>query len=141
MLRRLLTTLAVLTGAPRRQPAPCVEKLSEPRPWGDFRVLADAATGEQPIAVKILTIAPGQRLSLQTHQLRAEEWTPIDPGLQAQIGDTVHDLASHVTYRVETGQVHRIINPGSAPARIVEVMYGTYREDDIERLDDDYARD
>jgi mannose-6-phosphate isomerase-like protein (cupin superfamily) len=121
--------------------APVAEKYSEDRPWGAFLVLADAAKGAQPIAVKILTVAPGQRLSLQTHTLRSEEWTPIDAGLQAQIGDTVYDLEPHVTYRVETGQVHRILNPGNAVGRIVEVMFGAYDEDDIVRLEDDYKRD
>lgn len=120
--------------------SPTSPKYGEERPWGSFLVLADASTGEQPIAVKILTVAPGQRLSLQTHELRAEEWTPISPGLQAQIGDTIYDLEPHVTYRVNTGQVHRIINPGTETGRIVEVMYGEYREEDIVRLADDYNR-
>jgi mannose-6-phosphate isomerase len=122
--------------------SPVTDKYFEERPWGAFLVLSDAAaTGITPIAVKILTVAPGQRLSLQTHELRSEEWTPIDAGLQAQIGDHVYDLEPHVTYRVETGQVHRIINPGDQVGRIVEVMFGAYDEDDIVRLEDDYKRD
>lgn len=120
--------------------SPITPKYSEDRPWGGFRVLADAASGEAPIAVKILTVAPGQRLSLQTHELRAEEWTPLHPGLSAQIGDEVHDLVPFVTYRVQTGQVHRIINNSDLPGQIVEVMFGQYAEDDIVRLEDDYRR-
>jgi mannose-6-phosphate isomerase len=115
-------------------------KYDENRPWGNFRVLADAATGDTPIAVKILTVTPGQRLSLQTHELRSEEWTPLNHGLKAQIGDEIYDLIPFVTYRVETGQVHRIFNPGHETGRIVEVMYGQYAEDDIVRLEDDYQR-
>jgi mannose-6-phosphate isomerase len=120
--------------------SPVQIKYNEDRPWGNFRVLADAANGPTPIAVKILTVTPGQRLSLQTHELRSEEWTPITHGLQAQIGDEIYDLLPFVTYRVETGQVHRIINPGHETGRIVEVMFGEYKEEDIVRLEDDYQR-
>lgn len=109
------------------------------RPWGSFAVLADAATGPAPIAVKILTVSPGRRLSLQTHELRSEEWTALDDGLRVQIGDDVLDLAAGDTVRVEVGTVHRIENVGAGPARIVEVMYGRYDEDDIVRLDYDRA--
>lgn len=120
--------------------SPNTPKYSEDRPWGGFRVLADAATGEAPIAVKILTVAPGQRLSLQTHELRAEEWTPLNAGLSAQIGDDIYELVQFVTYRVEVGQLHRIINNSDTPGQIVEVMFGQYVEDDIVRLEDDYRR-
>lgn len=120
--------------------SPIARKYQEDRPWGGFLVLSDASSAEAPVAVKILTVAPGSRLSLQTHQLRSEEWTAIDPGLRAQIGDVVYDLEVGRTYRVEAGQVHRIINPGTTPGRIVEVMFGTYIEDDIVRLEDDFQR-
>lgn len=116
------------------------DKYSEIRPWGEFLILSDIQTGAAPIAVKILTINPGQRLSLQTHQLRSEEWTPIDSGLQAQIGEQIIDLIPHQTYRVEVGQRHRIINNSNTVGRIVEVMFGQYLENDIVRLEDDYSR-
>lgn len=120
---------------------PAVSKEHTERPWGAYRVLADAANGgEQPVAVKILTISAGKRLSLQSHEQRMEEWTPLHPGLQAQIGDTVYDLEPFVTYRVGLGQLHRIINPGNVDGQIVEVMFGHYDEDDIERFEDDFGR-
>ena len=42
---------------------------------------------------------------------------------------------------VPRGAVHRIMNPGEVPAVLIEVQMGDYfGEDDIIRLEDDYAR-
>ena len=42
----------------------------EERPWGRFRQF----TANEPTTVKTITVDPGQRLSLQRHQHRAELW-------------------------------------------------------------------
>ncbi len=45
------------------------------------------------------------------------------------------------TVSVEMGQLHRIGNSGSEELVFVEIQTGTYfGEDDIERIEDDYAR-
>ena len=44
------------------------------RPWG----LEEILTINEPATVKILTINPGQRLSLQYHNNRKEFWKLID---------------------------------------------------------------
>lgn len=111
-------------------------KMTE-RPWGGYRILAGA---DAPAAVKILTINPGSRLSLQTHQLRSEEWTAVSPGLKAQIGDETVELTPFCTFRIPVGTVHRIINDSTEVGHIVEILYGVYDEEDIERLEDDYGR-
>lgn len=108
------------------------------RPWGGYRVLS--STSDKPAAVKILTVLPGARLSLQTHQLRSEEWTAVTPGLKAQIGDELVELTPFCTFRVPTGVVHRIVNDSLEVGHIVELLYGVYDEEDIERLEDDYGR-
>jgi mannose-6-phosphate isomerase-like protein (cupin superfamily) len=107
------------------------------RPWGGYRILSGV---EAPAAVKILTINPGSRLSLQTHQLRSEEWTAVSPGLKAQIGNVTIDLTPFCTFRIPVGTVHRIINDSTEVGHIVEVLFGIYDEEDIERLEDDYGR-
>lgn len=106
------------------------------RPWGGYRILA----GTDAAAVKILTVNPGARLSLQVHQLRSEEWTPVSPGLKAQVGDEIIELTPFCTYRIPVGAVHRIINDSTEVGHIVEVLFGVYDEEDIERLEDDYGR-
>jgi mannose-6-phosphate isomerase len=112
-------------------------KMTE-RPWGGYRILASGS--DEPAAVKILTIAPGSRLSLQTHQLRSEEWTAVSPGLKAHIGGKEIELTPFCTFRVPIGVPHRIINDSTEVGHIVEVLYGVYDEEDIERLEDDYGR-
>lgn len=108
------------------------------RPWGGYRILS--GTADAPAAVKILTILPGARLSLQTHQLRSEEWTAVSPGLKAQIGDETVELTPFCTFRIPVGAVHRIINDTLEVGHVVELLYGVYDEEDIERLEDDYGR-
>jgi mannose-6-phosphate isomerase-like protein (cupin superfamily) len=108
------------------------------RPWGGYRILS--GTAGAPAAVKILTVLPGARLSLQTHQLRSEEWTAVSPGLKAQIGDEIIELTPFYTFRIPVGAVHRIINDTLEVGHVVELLYGVYDEDDIERLEDDYGR-
>lgn len=109
--------------------------MSEQRAWGSYQLL-----GTDPVAVKILTVNPNSRLSLQTHEHRAEVWYALQPGLQAIIGDRLIMLEPLTRYRIEQGQQHRLINPTPDPLQVVELMYGVYDEADIFRLQDDYGR-
>jgi mannose-6-phosphate isomerase len=55
-------------------------------------------------------------------------------------GETFEKLPGE-TVSVEAGQLHRIGNRGSEELVFVEIQTGTYfGEDDIERIEDDYAR-
>ncbi|WP_134772033.1 phosphomannose isomerase type II C-terminal cupin domain [Ornithinimicrobium flavum] len=106
------------------------------RPWGRFRQF----TRHEPTTVKTITVDPGQRLSLQRHEHRAELWHvlagPLDVTVDgrswvAQVGDLVW---------VPRGAVHRMGNPGEQEAVVLELGFGRFDEDDIERLEDDYSR-
>lgn len=111
------------------------------RPWGAFAVLAEGTAQPAPMcAVKVLWVLGGQTLSLQKHAWRAERWVPLDHGLVAEIDGQVEEMEPGRAYDVPQGAVHRLSNRGAAPARVVEVMFGQYREDDIERLADEYGR-
>ena len=105
------------------------------RPWGEYKVL-----GENPVCVKIITVNPHSRLSLQTHELRDEIWLALQPGLYAHIGDDVKDMGVMQRLFVGRGVEHRIENPTDIPLQLIELMYGEYDEDDIFRLEDDYGR-
>lgn len=107
------------------------------RPWGRFELLA---LNEQ-VSVKIITVASGQRLSLQTHECRDEAWTVLDPGLSVQIG--AGTWAPEVGERIwiPRGVAHRVSNVGAQAARFLEIAYGSFDESDIVRLEDDYSRD
>jgi mannose-6-phosphate isomerase-like protein (cupin superfamily) len=107
------------------------------RPWGEYWVLEDTETHK----VKRIEVKPGGRLSYQYHHHRSEVWTVISgiatvtlEGLEKQYfpGDVV---------RIPVLAKHRVANAGTESLIIVEVQLGTYfGEDDIIRLEDDYAR-
>lgn len=105
------------------------------RPWGSYQVL-----GENPVCVKIITVNPNSRLSLQVHEHRSEIWFALDSGLQAVVGDNLITLEPLQRIRIGQGEKHRLINETNRELRVVELMYGTYDEADIFRLDDDYGR-
>lgn len=106
------------------------------RPWGKYQVL-----GENPVCVKVITVNPNSRLSLQVHEHRSEIWFAIESGLTAQIGERIIQLEPLQRVKVEQGQKHRLINSTPNPIQVIELMYGVYDEGDIFRLDDDYGRD
>lgn len=110
--------------------------LTVTRPWGRFQQFLTNA----PASVKIITIEPHQRLSLQRHQDRDEMWQVIDGPVQVQVhGERSTVLAGERVW-VPRGAMHRLGNDGEAPARVLEVAFGHFDEDDIERFEDDYDR-
>ena len=51
------------------------------RPWGTFEQYAF----NQPVTVSLMTVQPGQRLSLQAHSGRAELWIVLDEGAEVRL--------------------------------------------------------
>jgi mannose-6-phosphate isomerase len=108
------------------------------RPWGGYSVLEDV---DPPVCVKVLTINPKSRLSLQTHEKRSERWYILDAGIVVTVGDKTWETEVGETVYVSSMEKHRIENISNRLARIVELMYGEYHEEDITRIDDDYGRE
>ena len=109
----------------------------ETRPWGTYEIIYNDATNW----TKLLTVEPGESLSLQYHHYRAEYWLPLDIGLQARIRNEFLDLQPGVRYTVPRETVHRLMNPSHRPARLIEVAVGpVVSETDIVRLSDKYGR-
>ncbi|WP_338749951.1 phosphomannose isomerase type II C-terminal cupin domain [Janibacter alittae] len=106
------------------------------RPWGRF----EQFTSNQTTTVKIVTVAPGHRLSLQTHEYRGEFWQVLDGPLDVTVGDRSWTAGTGEKVWVPPGAVHRMGNSGDAPARILEIGFGDFDESDIVRLEDDYRR-
>jgi mannose-6-phosphate isomerase len=107
------------------------------RPWGKYAVLLDMADHK----VKTITVAPGQRLSYQTHERRSEHWHVVS-GCGVVTLDGAHgDIAAGSTVDIPVGMAHRVANRGTEPLVFIEIQRGDYfGEDDITRLDDDYGR-
>lgn len=106
------------------------------RPWGHFYTVYRTPN----IWVKTITIKAFSRLSLQVHRHREEQWSVLESGLSARIGDETLDLLPGVVYTVDYNQSHRIINGSSREKTLIEVALGAPDDNDIIRLQDDYGR-
>jgi mannose-1-phosphate guanylyltransferase/mannose-6-phosphate isomerase len=107
------------------------------RPWGEYTVLIE----EERYKVKRLTVAPGQKMSLQLHEQRSEHWVVVTGQVSVVRGEEELLLNPNDGITIPIGTLHRIKNPGSIPAELIEVQLGDYvGEDDITRFDDDYGR-
>lgn len=106
------------------------------RPWGSFLQYAH----NRECTVSLMTVLPGQRLSLQSHTARAELWIVIDEGALVQVGDAeqVHRAGDEIW--IPAGERHRLSCTGDRPVRVLEVAFGNWQQDDIRRYDDLYAR-
>jgi mannose-6-phosphate isomerase-like protein (cupin superfamily) len=106
------------------------------RPWGRF----EQFTLNEPTTVKIITVEPGHRLSLQTHQHRDELWTVLDVPLAVEIDGKAWDAQPGEKVWIPRGTTHRVASAGDTAGRFLEIAFGHFDEGDIERLSDDYAR-
>lgn len=107
------------------------------RPWGKFTQFVSNET----VTVKTLTVLPGQRLSLQRHAGRSEMWHVLEgTGLEATVGSDTSSLALGDYVWIPTGAIHRLANPGTDRGVVLEIAFGHFDEEDIERLQDDYDR-
>lgn len=106
------------------------------RPWGRFSQYAH----NQPVTVSLMTVHPGQRLSLQSHSGRAELWIVLDEGAGVQVGDRLLYPKPGDEIFIGANERHRLSGVGERDARVLEVAFGDWRQDDITRYEDDYAR-
>ena len=107
------------------------------RPWGSYESL----TSGDGFQVKRLIVNPGQQLSLQLHQHRAEHWV-VDHGTAEVVnGDSELILSADQSTYIPLGVKHRLSNPGPEVLELIEVQSVSYLgEDDIIRFDDVYGR-
>ena len=90
--------------------------------------------------MKRLWIAPGCRISLQRHHHRSEHWVVVSGKGVLEGGDGRIAAQPGTTLFVPVGTIHRA-SAGPEGLLIVEVQRGDeLREDDIERVADDYGR-
>ncbi|MEP7357743.1 MAG: phosphomannose isomerase type II C-terminal cupin domain [Anaerolineales bacterium] len=105
------------------------------RPWGAFEQYAS----NQDVTVSLMTVKPGQRLSLQAHTGRAELWIVLDDGAEVQIGEASLRPAAGDELWIPANTQHRLASIAGA-VRVLEIAYGNWQQADIERFADDYAR-
>ncbi len=108
------------------------------RPWGSYTVLEEDSDG---FKIKRIEVAPGARLSLQSHRQRSEHWVVVSGTATVTNGDKVMTIEKNQSTYIPIGTKHRLENLGTEPLHIVEIQVGDYLgEDDIERYEDNYGR-
>lgn len=104
------------------------------KPWGSFTQYAH----NTPCTVKTLTVKPWQSISLQSHEKRDEMWVILEDGLKAEIGDkTLNPKKGDVLF-VPRKTKHRL--SAENEARVLEIAFGEFDEEDITRYEDKYGR-
>ena len=107
------------------------------RPWGKYYVLED----EENYKLKRIEVDAGHRLSYQYHHHRQEFWTVVQGEAVVVLDGVEHVVKYGESIFIPLGAKHRIENRSSELLVFIEVQTGTYfGEDDIIRLEDDYAR-
>ncbi len=106
------------------------------RPWGGF----EQFTLNENTTVKILTVKPNQRFSLQYHNKRKEFWKFLDNPAEVTLGDKVIPVKENDEIIIPVKVKHRI-KALDKPVRVLEISFGFFDENDQVRLEDDYDRD
>jgi len=106
------------------------------RPWGQFQQFVS----NEAVTVKVITVEPGHRLSLQTHENRGEMWQVLDVPIEVTVGERTWSAEPDETVWVPPHTVHRMANKSDRAGRLLEIAFGAFDEADIVRLEDDYAR-
>ena len=107
------------------------------RVWGHYRVLHEYG---QTVKLKELVVAPGQRLSMQRHQDRAEHWFVAEGTATVYTVNRSTDVDllgvyhTHQHVHIPCTTWHQLTNETDHPLKIIEIQYGTNCvEEDIER--------
>jgi mannose-6-phosphate isomerase len=108
---------------------------SETRPWGSFEKFHE----NKSCTVKLIYINPNSRLSLQYHDKRSEFWKIVYGRAHIQIDDKSFILSEGQSIEIPNKAKHRV-EAKETRCVILEISYGTFDENDIVRLDDDYKR-
>jgi mannose-6-phosphate isomerase-like protein (cupin superfamily) len=107
----------------------------EERPWGEFKVIHK----EPGVTIKIITVKPNQRLSLQSHQERDEMWLLLLGRGFSEIFGILEEMKKGIVYIIPREEKHRL-TAGEKGIKVLEISFGEFDENDIIRYEDDYGR-
>jgi len=111
------------------------EKYTEERPWGQFEQFCK----NEPVTVKIITVEPNKKLSLQYHHFRDEFWRVVGGSGKVVVGEETFVTAVGDEWIIPKETKHRLMTENDSLI-VLEVSYGQFDEDDIVRLEDEYNR-
>lgn len=104
------------------------------KPWGGYTILKKS----HELWIKKLYIKKGERISLQSHEMRTEIWVVLSGEVEAQIGNSHHVAGPDAVIIIPQNSKHRLT--GITDACVMEFAQGVVQEHDIVRYEDDYGR-
>jgi mannose-6-phosphate isomerase-like protein (cupin superfamily) len=107
----------------------------ENRPWGSF----ERFTLNEPSTVKIIRVDAGKRFSLQKHAHRSEYWKVIEGTGVAVIGNETREVNVGDVVEILEHTEHRL-KGGENGIAVLEITFGDFDENDIDRIEDDFGR-
>src|SRR3989344_8676674 len=107
----------------------------ETRPWGGFEQFVK----NEQVTVKIINVEPNQSLSLQRHNHRSEFWRILSGEGIIIMNSETHQAKSGSNFFIGQKIEHRItaLEEGLS---FLEISFGSFDENDIERIEDNYGR-
>ena len=107
------------------------------KPWGSYQIINQGID----YLVKNIVVQPGGKLSLQSHNHRAEHWVVVNGIAKVTVNNTTKILKSKESIFIPRKSKHRLENNENADLVIIEVQFGAIlKEDDIIRYEDIYDR-
>lgn len=107
------------------------------RPWGFYKNLLVS----ENYRVKIISLKPYAKISLQYHYKRAEHWVITKGVAHVTKGRSQFILNQDESVYIPKKEIHMIENKSDSVLTFIEVQVGSYvGEDDIVRLEDAYGR-
>ena len=107
------------------------------RPWGNYLSVVEESRWQ----VKLITVKPSEKLSLQMHHHRSEHWVIVNGTAKVELDNNIKMLSENESIYIPLGSKHRLSNPGKIDLILIEVQSGSYvGEDDIVRFNDKYGR-
>ena len=127
--------LIVILNSQEKQEATQHQKVH--RPWGFYQTLVEGIG----FKVKQIVVHSGASISLQRHRHRSEHWVIVSGKAEITLGESVTLMEENQSVYIPAGSIHRVRNNEETQLTIIEVQSGHYlKEDDIQRLDDDFGR-
>ncbi len=104
------------------------------KPWGREKHFVI----NKKCSVKILEVNPNQKLSLQKHKKRDEEWYFLTEGY-IHLGNKKKKIKKGSLIKIPKNKLHRLFAKNEK-VLVIEISIGAFNEKDIIRLEDKYGR-
>ena len=107
------------------------------RPWGNYIIIAQG----DGFQTKIITVHPGQKLSVQSHNHRSEHWVVLSGTAKVILEGQDYTLSRGHSIDIPVKAIHSLQNPYEKDIQVIEVQMGDdLSEEDIIRYEDIYGR-